>query len=229
MWHYTKKYDRISVFNRRKRRIVIKTDLLLNKIISSIVEIILLSLIPFIWWAVTARKEIRFTQWIGLKKIEKENRAGTIKTVICITIPCFMISLLILYMLRGAASAAADFEGKGMSVFPAAFVHAFFNTALPEEILFRGFLLKRIKNKFGFRAANAIQSILFGALHGVLFLSLAGIGMFKTIIVTVFTGVTAWLTGYTNEKKANGSILPGWIMHGIANTVSAAVSMFSII
>lgn len=204
-------------------------NLFLSKIISSAVEMILLSLIPFIWWVVTARKEIRFTQWIGLKKIEKENRAGAIKTAICITIPYFIISLLILYMMRGTASAAADFSGKGMSAFPAALVYAFFNTALPEEILFRGFLLKRVKSKFGFGTANAIQSILFGVLHGVLFLFLARISLFKAIIITAFTGASAWLMGYTNEEKANGSILPSWIMHGIANTVSAAVSMFSIL
>lgn len=201
----------------------------MNKVISSVVEIVLFAFVPFLWWLITARKEMHFMQWIGIKKMEKENRTEVIKTSVCISIAFFVLSLFIFYMLRGTETATADFRGAGVKAFPAALVYAFFNTALPEEILFRGFLLKRLKNKFGVGNANIMQSVIFGALHGVLLFSLAGMEIFKTSIVVVFTGVTAWLMGYINEEKANGSILPSWIMHGIANTISAVVSMFSII
>lgn len=190
-------------------------------------QIVLFALIPFIWWLVTAKKEISFAQWIGMKKVERENRKDAAKMIVCTTIAFVLLSVFILYMLKGTETATADFRGKGAAAFPAAFIYAFFNTAFPEEILFRGFLLKRLKNKFGFGIANVMQSILFGVLHGVMFFSLVGI--IKTLIVIVFTGAIAWLMGYANEEKANGSILPSWIMHGIANTVSAMVSMFSII
>ncbi len=43
--------------------------LFFSKVISSILQILLFSLIPFIWWLVTARKQQKFTEWIGLKKI----------------------------------------------------------------------------------------------------------------------------------------------------------------
>ena len=42
--------------------------LLTNKIMSSILEIVLFGTVPFIWWFVTARKKEEFTEWIGLKK-----------------------------------------------------------------------------------------------------------------------------------------------------------------
>ncbi|MDD4437761.1 MAG: hypothetical protein PHS04_06990 [Tissierellia bacterium] len=45
-------------------------ELLVNKIVSSIVQIILFTFIPFIWWLITARKKQKFTEWIGLKKTE---------------------------------------------------------------------------------------------------------------------------------------------------------------
>lgn len=48
--------------------------ILINKIISSIIQITLFSLIPFIWWLVTTRKKESFLEWIGLKKIDKENK-----------------------------------------------------------------------------------------------------------------------------------------------------------
>ena len=44
-------------------------SLLLSKLLSSIIQIIVFSLIPFIWWLVTARKECSFFEWIGLKKM----------------------------------------------------------------------------------------------------------------------------------------------------------------
>ena len=34
--------------------------MVINKIISSIIEIIALSIVPFIWWLVTARKKENF-------------------------------------------------------------------------------------------------------------------------------------------------------------------------
>ena len=49
-------------------------DLLINKIASSILQIILFAIIPFIWWIVTARKRQKFTEWIGLKKLKVVRR-----------------------------------------------------------------------------------------------------------------------------------------------------------
>ena len=36
-----------------------------NKVLSSIIQIILFTIIPFIWWLITARKKQKFTEWIG--------------------------------------------------------------------------------------------------------------------------------------------------------------------
>ena len=45
-------------------------NLFIDKLISSILQIILFAIVPFIWWFVTARKHQKFSQWIGLKKID---------------------------------------------------------------------------------------------------------------------------------------------------------------
>ena len=39
-------------------------NLFINKIVSSIVQIILFAIIPFIWWLATARKQQKFAEWI---------------------------------------------------------------------------------------------------------------------------------------------------------------------
>lgn len=70
------------------------------------------------------------------------------------------------------------------------------------------------------------QGILFGLLHGAMFFSL--IGIVKAALIVAFTGLIAWCMGYADERRADGSILPGWIIHGTANLFSAAVSMFCI-
>ena len=46
-----------------------KIYMLVSKIISSIIEIILISSLPFIWWLISAKKKENFFNWIGLKKI----------------------------------------------------------------------------------------------------------------------------------------------------------------
>lgn len=43
-------------------------NLLISKVISSVIQIILFAMIPFIWWIVSARKECGFFTWIGLKR-----------------------------------------------------------------------------------------------------------------------------------------------------------------
>lgn len=200
-------------------------NLLINKTISSIIQIILFLIIPFIWWFVTVRKQQNFLQWIGLKRI-----AGGKKTFIAIgimSIAFLFTGALTLYAIRDVKTASSDFTGLGTNAIPAIIVYAAFNTAFPEEVLFRGFLLKRLTNKFGFHTANLIQAALFGLLHGIMFISLAG--NLETILITIFTGTIAWFMGYINEKYSDGSIIPSWIIHTVSNLFSGICSAFLII
>ena len=100
-------------------------------------------------------------------------------------------------------------------------------TSLPEELLFRGFLLKRMQSKLGFTAANIIQSVVFGLIHGVMLFAAAG--PIKAVMIILFTAVTAFVMGRVNEKKAGGSILPSWCIHAASNIISAFIALFSII
>lgn len=199
-------------------------ELFINKIISSMVQIVLFTAIPFIWWLVTARKKEKFHSWIGLKK-----PAGGIKTLLAVigtTAAFLIIGAYSLYIVKDIETATSGFKGLGMAAVPAILVYALFNTALPEEIIFRGFLLKRVQNKFGFKAANAVQAVIFGIVHAVMFFNL--VGMIKAVIILVFTAMIAWAMGYINEKKANGSIIPSWIIHTIANIFSGVCAAFVI-
>lgn len=201
--------------------------MLANKIISSIVEIVFISLVPFIWWLVTVRKKEKFLKWIGIKGIKKENRKAAWISIFVIALLFLPASVYTLYIIKDIETAASEFKGLGVSALLPALIYAIFNTSLPEEIFFRGFLLKRLSHKVGFRIANIIQSSLFGLLHGILFFGLTGI--LKAIIIILLTGASAFAMGYVNEKKANGSILPSWFIHALSNIFAAGMAMFSVI
>lgn len=199
-------------------------ELFAQKILSSIVQILLFALIPFVWWAITARKKSGFFQWIGLKRISSPKESKTALWIAGTTVVFLAVSVFILYTVRNIETATSEFSGLGLKALPAVLVYAVLNTSFPEELLFRGFLLKRLSHPFGFPIGNVIQSLLFGLLHGAMFLALTGIP--QAILIIMFTGGIAWCMGYVNERKADGSILPGWCIHAIANIFSGICSAF---
>ena len=199
-------------------------SLLISKVVSSVVQIILFTLIPLIWWLVTARKKENFFSWIGLKNTGEAKVSKIFIAMFAVLVPFFVLSAFMLSSIKGVETATSEFTGLGAVAIPAILVYAIFNTALPEEIVFRGFLLKRVSNKFGFTAANIIQSLLFGLMHGVMFFQY--VGAVKAVIIILFTGAIGWFMGFVNEKIANGSILPSWGIHAIANIFSGLCSAF---
>lgn len=198
--------------------------LAINKIINSLLEIILFSLIPFLFWYFSARKQERFTDWIGLKKIKGAKK--TALAIILVTVFYLAISLVFLKGLNNIESATSEFQGIGFAALPAIFIYAVFNTSFPEEILFRGFILKRLANKIGFAKANFIQGLLFGLLHGVMFFPL--VGNLKTILIILLTSLAAFAMGYVNEEISGGSIIPSWIIHAISNLIAGLYAAFYI-
>lgn len=199
-------------------------NLAINKILNSILQIILFSIVPFLFWYFSARKQERFTEWIGLKKIKGGKK--TALAIIIVTTFYLLISLILLNNLKNIKNATTEFQRLGFAALPAIFIYAIFNTSFPEEILFRGFILKRLANKISFNKANFIQAFLFGLLHGVMFVSL--VGNLKSILIILMTSLIAFSMGYINEKLSDGSIIPSWIIHAISNFVAGLYAAFYI-
>lgn len=202
-------------------------DLLMKKLTNSIIQIIIFSIIPFLWWLITSRKKMNFFEWIGLKKVNNIKENKLFAWIFSVLVLFLIISVFILYSLKNVNVASSEFTGLGIKSLPSILIYAIFNTSLPEEILFRGFLLKRIGNKFEFIVSNGIQSLLFGCIHGIMFFS--AIGILKSMLIILFTGIIGWIMGYINEKKANGSILPSWFIHAVANIFSGIFYAFQLI
>lgn len=115
----------------------------------------------------------------------------------------------------------------GWSAFPSAFLFGIIQTGLSEEILFRGFLAKRLISHLGFATGNLLQGLVFGLLHGAMFFLVTT--PLKALIITLITGFSGWLLGWMAEKAAGGSILPGWMVHGVGNLLLSMAEAFGLL
>lgn len=201
--------------------------LFMSKLMSGIMELLIVSVIPFITWLIWSRKKVGFFDWIGLKPIQPQQKGRLVLTVFASTLLMLLFSLVIFSWFDSSKTATADFSGKGIGALPAIIAYAILGTALPEEIFFRGFLLKRLQGKLGFLGANLVQSLLFGLIHALMFIQL--IGVLKAMTILVFVSLIAFVLGAINEQQANGSILPSVLIHTLANTIVGLLFAFSLI
>lgn len=194
-----------------------------NQLLNAVVQVVLFSVIPLIWWLVTARKKESFFTWLGLKKPKCENGKGLLLSMLIIFAVCFLLGELAIWLRGELAAAESAYKGMGIAAFPSVLVYSYIQTGLSEEILFRGFLLKRLTARFGFTAAAVIQALLFGAVHLVMVWGQVGVA--AGAVIVIYPMIPAVAFAYLNEKKANGSILPSWIIHGTMNTLSTFMSL----
>ena len=201
-------------------------QLLINELAGAITQLLILALLPFLWWLVTARRKESVLLWLGLKKI---NHTGRLQHTALITAAASLAYAVLTGLCVGASTsgvttAGSQFAGEGMSALPAAIVYAFIRTGLAEEIAFRGFVLKRTADRFGFVAGNMIQSTLFGLLHGLPF-GVVSQSLPIALILTILPGAFGYFQGWLNEKRCGGSIVPSWLLHGIMNLLVACFSL----
>ncbi|NLM38840.1 MAG: CPBP family intramembrane metalloprotease [Firmicutes bacterium] len=196
----------------------------LGSLVSSVVQVVIFSAVPFVWWAVTERGRVPFFKWVGLKRpalADKQRAALVIGAAVVFSVS---MQFVIPHLVETDDTAVSAFVGRGMAAFVPALLFAFISTGLSEEILFRGFLGKRLVAQHGFVIGNIVQAFVFGLIHGILFWGKTG--TLVSALIAVVTGFTGWLMGYVNERIADGSIVPSWMIHGISNMLSALFVMF---
>ena len=201
--------------------------LFISKLMSGILELLIVSIIPFITWLIWSRKKVSFFDWIGLKKVESQKKRQLLLTILGISLLFLLFSIVVFSWFSSSQTATAAFSGEGIGALPAILTYAILGTALPEEIFFRGFLLKRLQGKLGFLGANLLQSLLFGLIHALMFIQLTG--YLKAFAILAFISLIAYVFGAINEKKAGGSILPSVFIHAFDNTVVGLLFAFSFI
>lgn len=189
----------------------------INELIGTVIQILLFALIPFMWWLITARKKENFFSWIGLKKPVGDKKQ-IIVMMICAFAICEIIgTILNCTVLRSDWNVSA-YAGKGIVGLPGIILFSYFHTAFSEEILYRGFLQKRLQKALGFKAGTIVQAAIFGATHVIMSLSMITVA--EGIALFIYPMIPAILIAFINEKKCEGSILPGWLIHGTLNVIT---------
>ena len=201
---------------------------LIQQMTNALIQIVLFMLLPFIWWFVTARRKSSFLDWIGFKPLKDTGNHKMWLWIFLGLLSFTIFSYLVLYtIVKDLKTATSSFAGLSFQALPAVLIYSLFQTSLPEELLFRGFLLKRFSVCLPFGVANTIQAALFGLLHGLMFIT--EVSWLQTLVIILCTGGIAAYLGFVNEKKSGGSILASWIMHALANVVTGMLSAFLLI
>lgn len=198
---------------------------MLNELIGAVVQVLLFALVPLIFWFVTARKKESFCKWIGLEKPAcKETWKAVLLTALVALLYIGAMAMCVRILPEGITTAGSMYAGQGISALPSLFFYAFLRTALSEELLFRGFILKRVQDIKGFSVGNTVQALLFGLMHGIPF-GIVTRSISALFLLTLIPGLFGWYEGWLNEKRCGGSIVPGWMVHGCLNLLTGILSL----
>lgn len=206
--------------------------MILKEFISAILQVFVFSLIPFIVFIISKKQINGFFRYIGLFKPLKETTFLAIITSVILIISGIILPLISpeIKELMTTNTTAGNLKAMGLSyrsVIILAIV-ALISTSLSEEIFFRGFIAKRLIKSLGFKIGNSIQSILFGLVHVALFIIIFEPPFYFLAFIFIFSGTAGFIMGYMKEELGNGSIIPGWIAHGLGNFISFFLLAFVI-
>jgi len=207
-------------------------NVFVNELVSSVIQVLVFAAIPFIVYLIGTKSAKGFLKDIGFYRPEGK----TVQLALVASIVLFLV-LWGVFLAAGAvemfhdeASVTGMLRAAGLSsdTVLALIVMAWIKTSLSEEIFFRGFLGKRLIRRFGFLAGNLMQAGMFGAVHGILIAlaSEAQVPGWWIALLVITSFAAGCIIGWIKEKRGNGSIIPGWIAHGLGNTVGYFVIAF---
>ena len=208
--------------------------LIASSVLTAIINLIVFSLIPLVWWLCRYRKKEGFFKWIGIYKPQLKCQWWLLLIFAVLyyffynfDFTQFVDANTLDYIENSSSVSVNAFAGIGVAAIFPALIENFIANGVAEEILYRGFLCKRFCNKFGDVQGILFQAILFGLMHNAIYL-LAGlsVGIWYHTLTFVFTSTGALLLGWLNEKLFNGSIIPSIILHGAGNFITTMLIAF---
>ena len=158
---------------------------------------------------VRRRKETGFFRWLGFYRPALKSKWWVL-LVFAVLYAFFynfdftqLVSQETLDSVESSSAVSANaFAGIGALAILPALIENFIANGVAEEILYRGFLCKRLCGKLGTVPGIILQAVLFGLMHNLLYIA-AGldVGLWYHVLTFLFTGVGALLLGWLNEKN----------------------------
>lgn len=189
-----------------------------NAIVSALVQLGIVLVIALAAWLITRRPR-PFHEFIGLTASPLAAVAIGLGVGLIVVAGVLTTPAMAEFVARESITHSAAEAGGAVLIVVAA-AKALVQTSLSEEILFRGVIGRNLIRRRGFAKGNAVQAILFGAVHGLIGF-VPGVGPGLVIFAILFSGTLGWFNGWLNERFGHGSILPGWAAHGTANFATA--------
>ena len=204
---------------------------MVQELINSITQLIAFSAIPFIVYLVRKKSLKGFFDDLGLKSAPLNAMfLGGFSSLLILVPPLIAASLDAdtLEAFHHPESMTGRFHamGFGLESMMLILITALIKTSLSEEIFFRGFVAKRLMSVMGAKWGNITQAIIFGAIHILIMMQISE-SMAFIVLMFILTTAAAWLMAFINETKANGSILPSWLMHGLGNVLAYSILAFA--
>ncbi len=203
---------------------------MIDTLFQAVRQVLFFSALPFLVFLIRYRRISGFLAHIGIKRSTAKANLYAFLLMLVLASPILVFVAIddgfkeVLHDPKSVTGALREM-GFGIGSVFTLLVTAIIKTSLSEEILFRGFVAKRLIAVTSYGVGNAIQALIFGAIHTLLFLLITDNVLFLIIIFIVPT-LGAYVKVYLNEKLANGSIIPGWIAHASANLVAYSFIAF---
>lgn len=190
---------------------------MIDGLIGAVLQVGVVLIVCFVAWLIFGRRKASFRVWLGL------TGAPPLLLLLCLVLGAAGAWLLlqapgvaVLAAGPGTVIAASTLNGVTAGAIVVLVVGAVFKTAFAEELFFRGLIGKRLYAGMGFWPGNLLQALLFGALHLPLLL-LPDAPRPTVLLMIGFVTALALISGWLNERRAGGSILPGFALHGAGN------------
>lgn len=192
---------------------------LINEFISVIFNILLFSSIPLMWYLIKEKSSKGFFNSIGIYKPQKINVFENVLIITIVYLVTLSANILVIKLGYSGRSTVDTQDFTSLTFFMYLLLYGL-KTGIAEEILFRGFVAKKLIKNLGFLKGNILQALVFALPHFVIRGSASLVDITLRIINAFLLGYTF---GYIVDRKSNGSIMPVMIAHILINMVSSLI------
>lgn len=195
---------------------------MIQQIVSLIVTVFLFTAIPLLYYIIKNRSLRGFVRNTGLYRSGQRNSKSIFFYIAAMYLFSFVVFLVTVHLGGTGLDVSNISELAPWEVFVYLILYGL-KTGVSEEILFRGFIAKKLIGKLGFRLGNVWQAAIFSTAHIITLTMLMPLDIAARIIIALAYG---WVFGFIMDKKASGSIIPCIAAHGIVNILSTTLFFF---
>ncbi|HNP99402.1 MAG TPA: CPBP family intramembrane metalloprotease, partial [Bacteroidia bacterium] len=146
----------------------------INTLLSSLLQVFVFTLIPFIFFLFRKNKSVNFYQYTGFTTPTAKSIYIGVGTSVFFVFTGVVLALVNpgirdIYLSEKTVTGQLHKLDISIASVTILLCTAIFKTSLSEEILFRGFIARQLIKKSGFKSGNLMQATIFGLVHFFLF------------------------------------------------------------